>query len=298
MKIGFYSLIRPTFPSNCIRWADPIHYFGGGLSNYDLHFHATLEADDDVWVFCRNLPDTEKLDELKAKGKVMIYDCDDPLWLTGKPLNLRKRLAKQIEQLDKWFDYAVCSTQGLADELRKANSKIPIVVLPNYLPIHKREPIANVDKAVIYTGCTMDKLKMLAKPFMNACKLLQKKGWKIISSVPIEGCNVEGLPNVDYPYFHSMLLPQLNGVYVAPLVDCVESRCKSDLKQQEALAMGLPFVGMGDPYVDSLPYDASYKEIAAAIESAKVPSCEYREYDYDFRGIWASVYSGKITPKS
>lgn len=124
---GFYRQWQPH--NRLAKTHDVEMVFGAGVYDQDLEF----AVDADIIQFHKGYFDMEGIKAAKERGIVTIADFDDWWNLDSEHLfynNYRKDgTVKQLTDLLRAVDYVTCTTELLADEVRRYNTNV--IVLPN-----------------------------------------------------------------------------------------------------------------------------------------------------------------------
>ncbi|MEN6430351.1 MAG: hypothetical protein ABFC80_05845, partial [Coriobacteriales bacterium] len=189
----------------------------------------------------------------KHSGKRLVYELDDDLWNIhpdsgAHAFYSRPDVLGPIEEALRAAHVVTTTTPALAERLSSMNRTV--VVLPNMLPDQfwpYEEPVEQREDRVIIgwagTNTHLPDLKLLVGVMEQ---LLDRYPavefwWAGMREVPFRNHpRIRRLEGVDLPDY-----PELLGnfhVGLAPLVDSVFNRCKSDLKFVEYARRGIPVV--------------------------------------------------------
>jgi hypothetical protein len=231
---------------------------------YEVHMATELsqEAADwaDVVVFERQ-SEPEILDAIaycRSQGKLTVYEIDDDVWnihrdSAAHPYFSRPGVLETMDEAIRSCAIVTTTTRQLASRVRALNANVHI--LPNMLPDDHwpfdRPKEQAEDKVVIgWAGSDTHLPDLRQLEGVIDCLLDRydqvEFAWAGMSEMPFPGHErmrcIEGVPINDYP----SLVSQFH-IGLAPVIDTVFNRAKSDLKFLEYAAIGIPVAASRTP---------------------------------------------------
>lgn len=231
------------------------------LNSYDAK--AQLRKADLVWLQCLVGPQQKALIEhCKKQGVRIVVDYDDIF--SNLPKNIQARLGMSVEEVTQNWHYYIQNVdlvtvpcQTLAEEVRKVTTK-PVVVLPNllqkatYEEFRDFQPFADTSEIRILYSCSeshLEDFKFIApilswigKLYPNV-RILTNGNLNFTYHEPnFKGKSLH-ISRTSYGSYYSLLRRYQPHIFLAPLLDNIYNKCRSDLKFQQASLLKCAFLG-------------------------------------------------------
>lgn len=222
-----------------------------------------LRKADVVWLQCLIGPQNKELiDYCKKTGVKIFIDYDDNF--DKLPKNVKKRFdISQQEITQNWHyylqnvDLVTVPCQTLADQVRKVTAK-PVVVLPNllqkttYEEFRDYQPFADTSEIRILYSCSESHLEdfkfivpilsWIGKLYPNV-RILTNGNLNFTYHEPnFKGKSLH-ISRTSYGSYYSLLRRYQPHIFLAPLLDNIYNKCRSDLKFQQASLLKCAFLG-------------------------------------------------------
>ena len=248
------------------------------LNSYDAK--TQLRKADLVWLQCLVGPQQKNfIEHCKKQGVKIAIDYDD--YFSDIPKNIQARLGMTLEEITQnWYyylqnaDLITVPCQTLADQISKITSK-PVVVLPNliqkatYEEFKDYQPFVDMDvwntsEIRILYSCSESHLEdfkfivpvlsWIGKLYPNV-RILTNGNLNFTYHDPnFKGKSLH-ISRTSYGSYYSLLRRYQPHIFLAPLLNNIYNKCRSDLKFQQASLLKCAFLGSDIGVYDDVKHE-------------------------------------------
>lgn len=246
------------------------------LNSYDAK--TQLRKAEIVWLQCLVGPQQRIfVEHCKKQGVKIIIDYDD--YFSNIPKNIQARLGMSLEEITQNWHYYLQNAdlitvpcQTLADQISKVTSK-PIVVLPNliqkatYEEFKDYQPFTDTSEIRILYSCSESHLEdfkflvpvlsWIGKLYPNV-RILTNGNLNFTYYAPDFRGKSLHIERTSYGSYYSLLRRYQPHIFLAPLLNNIYNKCRSDLKFQQASLLKCAFLGSNIGVYNSLRPDMGW----------------------------------------